>query len=981
MKLVFILVVTAFTVCLSRELHRHRHKKMFSQRRETLQRDAYIGPKPGVQHNRLFPEYGTNFRYIGEVKHGLDRVTVVTSIPIPRYSDIRIKNLKFNCTIDLKRQGARHPDAFQYRVHEYCAKVMPYIKYMQKQQSSLESGLEQLLIYDLYAALPELSHNYKIQNDKPEEQPPSNGKIGELNRDKRGIGAIFSSVLPGLITLAVESLTSWIKGKQQNRINQAVDKMRKTESQVKNTLTQYQDDFLMYGKYNVESLKKVIDTVNMLHDRQTEIERLVTTKAFSEAKNVADAVDYSVELNLFLELAQEEHVTKYKEVYAAGKELLDAIAILSQRRLPRSLFPDRRLKDILKQVDKMIKASYPEYELAANHISHYRDMELVTFSVDRVAHSMIVTFPVFIKDFKQPPLSLFEIETVPVPIPDKNRQADSYSQVRIQKDYIAAGMDYYIQIRMTEMLMCKSIGYTYYCEELFVVKHKSKHSCASAIFYELGPAQVINNCKFDYIYNETVPPVILDGGKDILLANFQGPRSLKCTSINGGLAKPAPEHTYAVVDREFLCDCQLDLEHASVLKQLSSCGKNKNSKLIMRFHVNIAFWELLRKRSPKAAQSVQPKHTGQRQIFDVRLFEGKPKRLEQPTDLEMFMEKIDRNGKKITAKNDEDATTPLKTILPRWVNNLLVIIGTVISTILMLLVMIVLAKQFKYKSLLTSVMMATLPPPATAIVQDFNRSPEVTSLKPSQIHQLKTNFQTPPWDNLCQNFKCMAADESGILSQLKIENENLMKSLASVESKLPVKPRKVVCSYPITTMWSNILGTIVICYAILKYIKPLTWYRGYKYSRNCTFYLFVFCDHYYSPLKICPLRGHLQNYTVSDNGTDLELTLNKNWLYDTVNISWGDIQVLENQIPIRLPKTVSIPLRHKIKNRRMMSFEWDVQYMVKQGPNWYNLTRTYKAKRKAVSFASLNDIDEVETSPLCGKMTVKKKPIVKEVMV
>ena len=72
------------------------------------------------------------------------------------------------------------------------------------------------------------------------------------------------------------------------------------------------------------------------------------------------------------------------------------------------------------------------------------------------------------------------------------------------------------------------------------------------------------------MYNETVPPVILDGGKDILLANFQGPRSLKCTSINGGLAKPVPEHTYAVVDREFLCDCQLDLEHSSVLRQLSS---------------------------------------------------------------------------------------------------------------------------------------------------------------------------------------------------------------------------------------------------------------------------------------------------------------------------------------------------------------------------------------------------------------------------
>ena len=100
-----------------------------------------------------------------------------------------------------------------------------------------------------------------------------------------------------------------------------------------------------------------------------------------------------------------------------------------------------------------------------------------------------------------------------------------------------------------------------------------------------------------------------------------------------------------------------------------------------------------------------------------------------------------------------------------------------------------------------------------------------------------------------------------------------------------------------------------------------------------------------------------------------------------MSISWGDIQVLENQIPIKLPKSVTVPLRHKIKNRQMMSFDWDVQYMIKQGPNWYNLTRTYKAKRKAVPFASLDEIDEAETSSLCGKLTVKRKPIVKEVAV
>ena len=91
------------------------------------------------------------------------------------------------------------------------------------------------------------------------------------------------------------------------------------------------------------------------------------------------------------------------------------------------------------------------------------------------------------------------------------------------------------------------------------------------------------------MYNATVPPVILDGGRYVLLANFQGPRSLKCTSINSGLAKPAPKHTSAVINREFLCDCQLDLEQAIVLRQLSSCNKDRSSKLVMQFHINIAF--------------------------------------------------------------------------------------------------------------------------------------------------------------------------------------------------------------------------------------------------------------------------------------------------------------------------------------------------------------------------------------------------------
>ena len=99
-----------------------------------------------------------------------------------------------------------------------------------------------------------------------------------------------------------------------------------------------------------------------------------------------------------------------------------------------------------------------------------------------------------------------------VPIPDKNEAANSYSEVKYSKPYLAINDDYYIQLRIQELRMCKQIRHIYYCEELFLVKHKSKHNCESAIFYNLTSDVVYSVCQFKYFYNTTVTPSVLDGG-------------------------------------------------------------------------------------------------------------------------------------------------------------------------------------------------------------------------------------------------------------------------------------------------------------------------------------------------------------------------------------------------------------------------------------------------------------------------------------
>ena len=186
----------------------------------------------------------------------------------------------------------------------------------------------------------------------------------------------------------------------------------------------------------------------------------------------------------------------------------------------------------------------------------------------------------------------------------------------------------------------------YYCEELFMVKHKSAYVCGSAIFYDMGLKRVTQSCQFTYMYDAKVAPTILDGGNDLFMANFHGPRLLKCDTKDGGLAKPAPEHMYAVVTRDFLCDCQLDLEYASILKQISACGDKTHYDMTLHFTVNLAFWQLLKQYQPKLAKMINPDLKRIEQTFPVRMFDNTKGPLQMPSILPDIVKRLKKDSTK-----------------------------------------------------------------------------------------------------------------------------------------------------------------------------------------------------------------------------------------------------------------------------------------------------------------------------------------------
>ena len=218
-------------------------------------------------------------------------------------------------------------------------------------------------------------------------------------------------------------------------------------------------------------------------------------------------------------------------------------------------------------------------------------MKLVTVGIDR-KRNLIIKFPIFVQPYTQQLLILYQLETVPVPIVDENTKAQSYTELKIEKPYIALYSETYINIQQQELATCKRIGYEFYCKELFVVRHKSIHGCKSAIYFDLDTEIIKQNCDFMFYFNKSdITSIVLDGGNEIILANWPDDKCIICT-INNDLPIGILRHPYVLVKRSILCNCGIEAENNFLLQSLAACH-DTNTKLIMYFTVNNAFTNYL----------------------------------------------------------------------------------------------------------------------------------------------------------------------------------------------------------------------------------------------------------------------------------------------------------------------------------------------------------------------------------------------------
>ena len=877
-----------------------------------------VSYETNIGKNRLNFGYGVNFKYNGLVHNNLDRVWIVQRFNLPEELKENIKGIGFglNCTYEEYAHYFKSQLSHSAKLNilkDICQQTQPLLRAMTQGAIQYQQILQKLINSDLKNALHrfsavehlvfkrhvkrEINSTESLQAEiQVEEEDVMNSENSDSqNRNKRGILA-FLPFIGKIATIAVEALGSHLQRKRQRAMIKAMTHIQSRQFLNKNQLYALEKEFLMYGEYDVQSTDGLIKVLKNLNNRTVFLEKMISGQSHKTMlKYVTEGrgIDiYAHQVNLYVQAMRERYLRIPENLIAEVRLLLRSIAILSKGYLPPQLFSPTDLVKISMSALSMIQKRNPDYVLAIPQASSYYDMRLVTFGVDD-ENKLIVCFPIFVKDFNREAFTLHQIETVPVPIVDTNLEANSYSQALVTKPYIATNDDYYIQLVMEELFMCKQIKQIYFCEEIFLVKHKTKHSCESALFYNLSSTLIKQNCNFKYMFNTSVIPTVLDGGSHIVLANMLPEKRLICT-YDQGLAKPLPASPYVLVDRRILCHCHIQSGLTYVLKHIGSC--NSTLQPTIRYTANLAFLTFFSgllnftqhySPEPKSIEQILP--IGMEDFTqdpDFHIYcqdtDSFPDTLAQLAHVhfqkKLFLSNRNSTSNEFPSEGKAGLDGPLHTgnsfsFLFTIAFHIFVFLGSTLSLVMLLPQLYMLIKQKKLRGLVAAIAL-------------FKQATEATAgpVQPDTQHTTK-----------------------------------------------------VICHDPWVSFMLTFLTVLGMVFYMYKHGRQLTLIYGHKFTNLCEIHVLACTKTHFVKIKVATLGGNPSIFKMKKGLAIDKVTLQKGYIWDTLHIDWEDTGLTHGGQLVSVKEHICVPLIDRIRMRKVFYQAEEFNIMVQQGDTWLSV--------------------------------------------
>ena len=127
-----------------------------------------------------------------------------------------------------------------------------------------------------------------------------------------------------------------------------------------------------------------------------------------------------------------------------------------------------------------------------------------------------------------------------------------------------------------------------------------------------------------------------------------------------------------------------------------------------------------------------------------------------------------------------------------------------------------------------------------------------------------------------------------------------------VEAKLTTETNNPECS---TLAYIGMTFTILsMAVVILLHYRKSKLCRGYKFSNIVKIVLFISDVQNYIPIKLCKTSGSIHLFRIKGILKPEDIKLNRNYLWDMLEINWNGIKLSFNGNEIDLPRVIMIKM-------------------------------------------------------------------------
>ena len=316
-------------------------------------------------------------------------------------------------------------------------------------------------------------------------------------RSERAIPAL--AIIQGVAAIdgmMIKGVNALVDAKRASSFNNAIKLVNENAQITHDRLITLENRTAMMAKAIIPVLKDCKEKINSMNKRLTRQYRMMI-RAHDRYNALFRQTHKTFQIHHLALLMFKDYITllvgtlqriyrQYIRYESALDDTLIGIEYLNSGYLTHHILDPQILGKYLEAVEDDLEETAPEFEPVFTSIYQYYGNSLISFT--NTIDDLLLQLPILIKLKVQVPMSLFSIETAPVPLDAETYIGEKreYTQIILETELIALTETNYVPLTQAQISLCAKIGYMYYCEYAHLLKKRTEHTCMSAKYYDQG---------------------------------------------------------------------------------------------------------------------------------------------------------------------------------------------------------------------------------------------------------------------------------------------------------------------------------------------------------------------------------------------------------------------------------------------------------------------------------------------------------------